>query len=84
MTATSDTASSPAIRSLIPARIDRLPRLQLRGAPAEGGHWAPAARIADQRFTHWDGCAGWDGLAGWRGPTDWLAGWLAGWRGRAG
>ena len=25
MTATSDTASSPAIRSLIPARIDRLP-----------------------------------------------------------
>jgi hypothetical protein len=25
MTATSDTTSSPAIRSLIPARIDRLP-----------------------------------------------------------
>ncbi len=38
MTATSDTASSPAIRSLIPARIDRLPwsRFHTRMVTADG------------------------------------------------
>ena len=41
MTATSDTASSPAIRSLIPARIDRLPwsRFHTRMVTALGIAW---------------------------------------------
>ena len=41
MTATSDTASSPAIRSLIPARIDRLPwsRFHTRMVTALGVAW---------------------------------------------
>ena len=58
-----------------------------RGASAEGGHWVPAARIADQRFTHWDGCAGFGhtGQAGWRGRAGWpRQAQLAGWAGRAG
>ena len=41
MTATSDTASSPAIRSLVPARIDRLPwsRFHTRMVTALGIAW---------------------------------------------
>ncbi len=46
MTATSDTASSPAIRSLIPARIDRLPwsRFHTRMVTALGVAWIRPGR----------------------------------------
>ena len=46
MAATSDTASSPAIRSLVPARIDRLPWSRFH-APGQRASKAlrPAAAI---------------------------------------
>ena len=62
MTATSDTASSPAIRSLIPARIDA----QIAASPAVSRAGAQLATSSK---------AGW--LADGGRPTGWRAGWRA-------